>query len=332
MSGIRSAALVVGAALALAGRVTAQAAVADTVPPAGVTEAPYAFTSGALTLSGTLALPAARGPVPVALIVAGSGPTDRNGNQGQGLRTNTYAQLAWGLAGRGIASLRYDKRVLPGTKGPVDVTALTLDDFAADLSAAAAALAQDRRFSKVIVIGHSEGASLAVRAVVRGLAPAGIVLIAGVGRPFQAVIHEQLRRQLDSATLVLFDSALARYLRNEPTGDVPGPLLTLLAPVNRTYMRSLAALDPVAELKSVTVPTLIMQGVADVQVRVVDAELLHQARPDAQLVMLPQTNHVLKHVADTLLGAQLAAYRDPTVPIVPDAVTRIADWIEGLGR
>lgn len=332
MTGMRSAALVAGASLALVGRVAAQAAVADTVPPAGVTEAPYTFTSGVLTLSGTLALPAARGPVPVALIVAGSGPTDRNGNAAQGLRTNAYAQLAWGLGQRGIASLRYDKRVLPGTQGPVDVTKLTFDDFAADLSAAANALARDGRFSKVVVIGHSEGASLAVRAVVRGLAPAGVVLIAGVGRRFQAVLHEQIGRQVDSVTLVRFDSALARYLRNEPTGDVPGPLLTLLVPVNRTYMQSLVALDPVGELKAITVPTMIMQGAADLQVRVVDANLLHEARPDAALVILPETNHVLKHVADTTLGAQLAAYRDPTVPIVPEVVTRIADWIAHLGR
>ncbi len=331
MNGNRGAAIAVAALSVFTVRAAAQA-VADTLPPAGVTETPYTFTSGALTLSGTLAMPAAAGPVPVALIVAGSGPTDRNGNSGQGLRTNTYAQLAWGLAQRGIASLRYDKRVLPATQGPVDIAELTFDDFAADLSAAGTALAHDGRFSKVIVIGHSEGASLAVRAVARGLAPAGIVLIAGVGRPFGAVIHEQLGRQVDSATLVLFDSALARYLRNEPTGDVPGPLMVLLAPVNRTYMQSLVALDPVDELKSVTVPTMIMQGAADAQVRVVDAELLHQARPDAQLVILPETNHVLKHVTGTLLAAQITTYRDPTIPIVPDVVTRIADWIDALGR
>jgi len=331
MNGIRSAAILVVAVSACTVPAAAQV-VADTVPPAGVTETPYTFTSGALTLSGTLAVPAAGGPVPVALIVAGSGPTDRNGNAAQGLRTNTYAQLAWGLAQRGIGSLRYDKRVLPATQGPVDLAKLTFDDFAADLSAAANALAHDGRFSKVIVIGHSEGASLAVRAVVRGLAPAGVVLIAGVGRPFGAVIHEQLSRQLDSATLVLFDSALARYLRNEPTGDVPGPLIALLAPVNRTYMQSLVALDPVAELKAISVPTMIMQGAADAQVRVADAELLRQARPDARLVILPETNHVLKHVTDTLLAAQIKTYRDPTIPIAADVVTRIADWIDGLGR
>jgi pimeloyl-ACP methyl ester carboxylesterase len=331
MTRIRSAGIVLVAVSAFAVPAAAQA-VADTVPPAGVTETPYTFTSGALTLAGTLTMPAVPGPVPVALIVAGSGPTDRNGNAQQGLRTNTYAQLAWGLAQQGIASLRYDKRVLPATQGPVDLTALTFDDFAADLTAAANALARDGRFSKVIVIGHSEGASLAVRAVVRGLAPAGVVLIAGVGRPFQTVIHEQIGRQVDSATVVLFDSALARYLRNEPTGDVPGPLMALLAPVNRTYMRSLVALDPVGELKSVTVPTMIMQGAADLQVGLVDANLLHEAQPDAPLVILPETNHVLKHVVDTLLGAQIATYRDPTLPIVKEVVTRIADWIAGLGR
>jgi fermentation-respiration switch protein FrsA (DUF1100 family) len=168
--------------------------------------------------------------------------------------------------------------------------------------------------------------------VVRGLTPAGLVLIAGVGRPFQAVLHEQLARQVDSATLTVFDSALARYLRNEPTGDVPGGLAALLAPANRAYMQSLATLDPVAELASISTPTMIIQGASDLQVRVADAELLHQARPDAELVILPETNHVLKHVADTLLGAQIATYRDPTTPIVSEVVARIATWISGLEK
>src|SRR2546425_4456649 len=125
-------------------------AVADTVPPASAIESPYTIRSGALQLRGTLTLP--RGvtrPVPVAVIIAGSGPTDRNGNSVMGIRPNSYAQLGWRLAERGIATLRYDKRVLPATKGAVDISRLTLDDFAADARAAAESLARDARFSRV---------------------------------------------------------------------------------------------------------------------------------------------------------------------------------------
>ena len=96
---------------------------ADTVPPPVAAESPYTVHSAALELAGTLTMPRnAAGRVPVVVIIAGSGPTDRNGNSMMGIRPNSYAQLAWRLAERGIASLRYDKRVLPPTKGTVDIT------------------------------------------------------------------------------------------------------------------------------------------------------------------------------------------------------------------
>src|SRR5260370_36609717 len=136
---------------------------AATAPPAVAVESPYTSKSGAFELPGTLVVPRdARGRVPIAVIIAGSGPTDRNGNSMMGIRPNSYAQLAWRLAERGIASLRYDKRALPGTKGAIEFAHLTLEDFAGDARAAAESLARDPRFSKVVLFGRSEVSSLAL--------------------------------------------------------------------------------------------------------------------------------------------------------------------------
>src|SRR5213075_2051499 len=135
--------------------------VADTAPTATAVESRYTIRNAGLELGGTLTTPrnvAAR--VPVVVIIAGSGPTDRNGNSMMGIRPNSYAQHAWRLAERGIASLRYDKRSLPWTKGTVDIANLSLEDFAADARAAADSLAHDARFSRVLLLGHSEGSSL----------------------------------------------------------------------------------------------------------------------------------------------------------------------------
>src|SRR5712671_775157 len=109
----------------------------DTVPPKTVVETPFTIQSGTLSLPGTLTLPANyTHPIPVALIVAGSGPTDRNGNSGGALRaqnnSNLYAILAWQLASAGIASVRYDKRVLGENLQKVDIPSTTIDDFIAD--------------------------------------------------------------------------------------------------------------------------------------------------------------------------------------------------------
>src|SRR5258705_7290760 len=151
----------------------------DTVPPAVAVESPYTIKSGAFELPGTLVVPRdARGPVPIAVIIAGSGPTHRNRNSMMGIRPNSYPQLALRLAERGIASLRYDKRALPGTKGAIDFAHLTLVDFAGDARAAAESLAMDPLFSKLVLLRHSVVASLAL-IVGRASSPA-----AGLISPF----------------------------------------------------------------------------------------------------------------------------------------------------
>jgi fermentation-respiration switch protein FrsA (DUF1100 family) len=301
---------------------------ADTIAPAAAVEAPYTIKSVALELGGTLTMPRdANERVPVVVIIAGSGPTDRNGNSLMGIRPNSYAQLAWRLAERGIASLRYDKRVLPGTKGTVDIARLTLDSFAADARAAAESLAHDARFSRVLLLGHSEGSALALIAARGGAPVAGVISVSGLGRPLGVVMREQLARQFDSATLVRYDTAMAQYLRGEQPKDVPPALGVLFVPINQTFMRSLAAFDPAAAIRAVRQPVLIVQGGRDLQITVADAERLRGARPDAQLVIVPSANHVLKQTTDTTLVGQLPTYQNPALPIMPEIVNAIAGWI-----
>ncbi|HEV8381306.1 MAG TPA: alpha/beta hydrolase [Gemmatimonadales bacterium] len=305
---------------------------ADTIAPAVAVESPYTIHSGTLELGGTLTLPrAASGKVPVVVIIAGSGPTDRNGNSLMGIRPNSYAQLAWRLAERGIATLRYDKRVLPATKGTVDIARLTLDDFAADARAAAESLARDARFSRVLLLGHSEGSALALIAARAGPPVVGVVSVSGLGRPLGVVIREQLARQFDSAILVRYDTAMAQYLRGEQPKDVPPMLAVLFVPINQHFMKSLATFDPPAAMRAVRQPVLILQGGQDLQVTVADAERLHAARPDAQLVVIPEANHVLKQTSATTVEGQMPTYQDPAVPIMPEVVNAIADWIQKLG-
>ena len=301
---------------------------ADTIAPAAAVQSPYTIKSGALELGGTLVMPrGATGRVPVVVIIAGSGPTDRNGNSLMGIRPNSYAQLAWQLAGRGIATLRYDKRGMPGTKGTFDMTKMTLDDFAADARAAAESLAHDSRFSKVVLLGHSEGSALALIAARQGAPVAGVISVSGLGRPLGVVMREQLARQFDSATLVRYDTAMSQYLRGEQPKDVPPQLGPLFVPINLSFMKSLTSFDPPAAIRAVHQPVLIVQGGRDVQVTVADAERLHTAKPDAQLVVVPLANHVLKQTTDTTLVGQMPTYQNPAVPIMPDVANGIADWI-----
>jgi pimeloyl-ACP methyl ester carboxylesterase len=313
------------------GLVAMMAQTADTVAPAAAVESPYTIHSGTLQLGGTLTMPrAATGPVPIAVIIAGSGPTDRNGNSMLGIRPNSYAQLAWRLAERGIATLRYDKRGMPGTHGTFDITDMTMDDFAGDAGVAAESLSRDPRFSRVVFIGHSEGASLALIAAGQGAPVSGIVHVSGLGRRTGEVLREQLSRQFDSTILVRYDTAMKHYLSGEQPADVPAGLEMLFVPVNRTYMCSMMAFDPQAAIRAVRQPVVIVQGATDLQATIADAEQLHAARPDAKLVVIPEVNHVLKRDTNQTIAGQMGSYKDPTMPIVSVVVTTIADWITAL--
>ena len=311
--------------------VTLQNAPSDTTAPVAAAETAYTIHSAGLELPGTLTVPrGAKKPVPVVVILAGSGPTDRNGNSLMGIRPNSYAQLAWRLAERGIASLRYDKRGVFGVKGTFDLSTLTLEDFAADARAAADALARDVRFSKVVLLGHSEGSAHALLAARGGPPVAGVISVSGLGRPLTVVLREQLTRQFDSATLVRYDTAMSQYLRGETPKDVPPQLGMLFVPINQTFMRSLASFDPPGAARAVRQPMLIVQGGRDLQVRVADAERLHAARPGARLAVVPLANHVLKATSDTTMAGQMGTYQNPAIPIMPDVVNVIADWIMKL--
>lgn len=307
----------------------------DTVPPRSVLEVPFAFQSGTLTLPGTLTMPANYSSrIPVALIVAGSGPTDRNGNSAGLLRlqnnSNLYAILAWQLANAGIASLRYDKRVLGDNLQKIDIAQTSIDDFIADAMAGARKLLADRRFSKVILIGHSEGAELVLQAANRGAPTSGVVMLSGAGRPIMTVIREQLSKQLPPEELVKWDSASARYLRGEEAGDVHPGLRSLLLPVNRKFMQTWVKYDPTVEIARAKVPVLIVQGGRDVQVGEADARALKAAQPAAKLVVITAANHVFRAAAGDDRMTQLRLYTDPTIPVVPELAPAVAGWIKTL--
>ncbi len=307
----------------------------DTVPPKSVVELPFSFESGNLTLTGTLTLPADHSrPLPVVLIVAGSGPTDRNGNSAGALRaqnnSNLYAILAWQLANTGIASMRYDKRVIGDNLRKIDFKTMSIDDFVADVMAGARSLATDKRFSGVVLLGHSEGAGLVLQAANRGAPTTGIVMLSAAGRPIMTVLREQLSKQLPPEELVKFDSAAGRYLRGEDPGDVLPGLRPLLSPQNQKFMQTWAQYDPPAEIVKAKVPVLIVQGGRDIQVGEVDARALKAARPDATVLIIPAANHVYRAAASDDRAAQLKLYTDPTIPIVPELTPAIVDWIRKL--
>ena len=157
-------------------------------------------------------------------------------------------------------------------------------------------------------------------------------MVSPQGRRLAQVLHDQFALQADSATVVRVDSAFARYLRGDDSGDVPVVARTVLLPPYRNYIRSLAAYDPVDEVRRLRVPLLILQGTTDVQISMRDAELLAAAQPRATMVRLVGANHALKHVSSTALDVQMASYKDPSLPLHESVLPAILGWMETRRR
>jgi len=176
-------------------------AVAQAASPV-VLQRPISLDTGSGQLFGSLLLPQSDKPVPVVLIIAGSGPTDRNGNSADGARNDSLKRLAWVLARHNIASVRYDKRgVAASLAATPDERNLTLEAYVADAVAWGKLLKADKRMGPLIVLGHSEGALVAALAAPQ-LEPAGVISLSGSARPVDQVIRQQLADHLPPALLL----------------------------------------------------------------------------------------------------------------------------------
>lgn len=282
-------------------------------------------------LHGTYARPAS-GPErgPAVLIIAGSGPTDRNGN-GPQLSTDVYRKLAEGLAASGIRSLRYDKRGIGESRALVareqDVT---FEDFASDVVTAAKHLSQRADVSAVILAGHSEGAILALAAAARSEAR-GIILLCSPGRDFLSVMRAQMRGRLPPDLDASANAILNSLAAGRPVTDLPPLLQPLFRPSVQPFLISAGRYDPAKLIVGVTVPILALHAGRDLQVTRDDLDALRAARPDVRFVVLPEANHALKTSPEDMPG-NLALYQNPKAPLDPGVTPPIVTFVRDIER
>ncbi|MCY0994591.1 alpha/beta fold hydrolase [Nannocystis sp. ILAH1] len=290
-------------------------------------------SSSAITLAtptgdikGSLLLPGGCGPFAVVLIHAGSGPTDRDGNA-PGVVNDSLKLLAEGLAERGFAAVRFDKRGVAASAaaGPALEYDYRLDMYVDDAAAWLEMLAEDPRFRGVTFAGHSEGSLIGMLAAQRSPVDA-FVSIAGAGRPAAELLREQLAKHLSGPLLAEANAILGSLEAGKEVAEVSPELYDLFRPSVQPYLLSWFPHDPAALIATITAPTAIVHGTTDAQTSVVDAELLAAAAPDAALFRIEGMNHVLK--AATLDEmSQLQAYFDRSLPVVPELFARLVAWL-----
>ncbi len=284
-------------------------------PPAAVVEEPFEIDNRSAKLAGVLWLPATRpAKVPVVIIIAGSGPVDRDGNSGGMLRSDAYRQLAESLAKRGVATIRYDKRGVGASTMGGKLEDLGFDDFVSDAAALVSMARVNDKLGGVYLFGHSEGSLVALE-VAATTKVDGIVSAAGGGRPLGELMREQLAPQLLPEDMREFDALVAQL---KATGQLAEPkaasLQRLLRPSLAKFMRGMLLTDPKPLAASYKGKLTVVQGDNDVQVTVdKDARPLAAAHAGAKLVVLKDVGHMLKH--ETHKGIDQPSYRDPTLPI-----------------
>ena len=269
---------------------------------------------------------------PVVIIIPGSGPTDRDGNNPLGVKAAPYRLLAGALAAQGVSTLRADKRGMFESKSAIaDPNSVTIADYAGDAHAWADTLRKRTGAKCVWLLGHSEGGLVALAAAQQPQGLCGVILVSAAGRKLGVVIREQLHSNPANASLLPTAMAALDSLEVGKTVDqstIPAPLLPLFNAKVQPFLMDLLAKDPAALAAATKMPMLIVQGERDIQVSVADARALAAAQPAAKLMLVPQMNHVLKDVAADDRASNLATYGNPDLPIDASLVDGIAAFVK----
>jgi len=282
-------------------------------------------------LYGTLLQPLQfQSPSTVILLIAGSGPTDRNGNSGASIAPAYLKKLAEALAEKGYASFRYDKRGVGESRDKaLREEDLRFDDYVKDAAACVRRLKEMSRFDRVVIIGHSEGALIGARAASMET-PDAYISLCGAGFPADSVLKRQLRsnplnRPWLSRAQNLIDSIQAGFRPER----VPRELAALFRPSVQPYLHSWFKLDPATETAHLSCPVLIVGGSTDIQVSRQDFERLCAAVPRAQCTWIEGMNHVLVQ-APSDYSANLATYFDPQLPLHPQVIEILHSFMQSL--
>jgi len=277
-------------------------------------------------IHGTLEIPKGQGPFPIVLLIAGSGPTDRNGNQPT-LRNDSLKKLSHALRDNKIATLRYDKRGIAASQkaGPAEDT-MSFDNFVQDATEWIALLNKDKRFSSVSVLGHSQGSLVAAMAS-RKSKVKSVISVAGAAMPVQNVLKRQLGPKLPAALKTNAFEIVDQLAAGKRVSPVPSELQTLFRPSVQPFLSSWMKYRPMTEFKALTIPVLVINGTTDIQVETSSARQLAKANPHSKLVMIKDMNHVLRNCK--IDADQMKTYADPKLPLHKDLLKPIVEFLTG---
>ncbi|WP_294019016.1 alpha/beta hydrolase [Sphingomonas sp.] len=304
----------------------ANGAMAQQAEPAGV-EIEAAGPQG--PLKGTV-LDAGKG-APVAILIPGSGPTDRDGNSPLGIKAAHIRMLAQGLAAQGVTTIRIDKRGTFASKDAVPPGGdVRIADYVTDIGNWMAAARARTGARCVWLIGHSEGGMVALATAQVQKELCGVVLAASLGRKMTVVMREQFTKNPANAPLMPQITAVLDSIEAGKVGDTSAmhpALAPIFSPVNQRYLIDTGAYDPGKLIAAYKGSVMIVQGGRDLQTTMDDANAMKAGQPAAVLQVFPEMNHLLKDAPADPAG-NLATYNDPNLPLTLGVVDAIAAFMK----
>ena len=281
-------------------------------------------TIDGIKLHTVLTTPASAGNVPLAIFIAGSGPTDLDGNN-PAMKNNSLRYLSDALVAKNIATLRFDKYGIAKSADPAfDESKLTFDHYVNHVDALIGQM-KAKGFTDIYLVGHSEGSLIGLAAIQKAKVK-GFVSVAGAGFPADEILKTQLKPQLPpdmyNQTIGLIDS-----LKNgNQVTSAPAALYSLFRPSVQPYLISWFKYSPVELMSKISCPTLIIQGDKDLQITMADAQNLAKAAKNGKLIVVKEMNHVLKTVTgDT--QENMASYSNPALPVNAELSKAIIDFV-----
>jgi len=264
----------------------------------------------------------------IAIIVAGSGPTDRNGNSTLAVATNEYQMIAHSLDSQNIATFRYDKRAIAKSAIPnFKESDLVFGDYVKDAEKIFNYLHDTLGFKNIYFIGHSEGSLIAMLASEKKKV-SGYISVAGAGRPIDVILEEQMQKQpLPDSVKQQIPQIFNQLKKGKEVNDIPESLAPLFRKSIQPYMISWLKYTPQEEIKKVNCPVLIIQGACDIQVQIEDAKNLHEGNKKSTLEIIPQMSHTLKNAGKDCVDEN-KTYTDSNMPADPVLVNDIVKFIK----
>lgn len=265
----------------------------------------------------------------LAIIIAGSGPTDRDGNNPMGVAANSYKMIAEELDTQNIASFRYDKRGIgKSVADNMNESDLVFDDYIRDAERIYEYMKDSLGFKNIYFIGHSEGSLIGIIAS-QHTPVKGLISLSGAGRPIDEILTEQLSASPKFSQMKNEVAAILSELKSGKKPDsIPAGLESILRPSIQPYMISWLKYSPAVEIKKLRCRVLIVQGTCDMQVKVEDAENLHKANKKSTLDTIPLMTHTLKNAGAGCMDENNKTYSDPSLPLNKELVNAIVTFIK----